>query len=97
MDRAAAELSEFPNVTFANGAYETCQGADALIILTEWREFAEMDLTRVRSMLRLPILIDGKNVIAAEKAEAAGLAYYGVGRKAGPSHPNRRKAFAQKQ
>ncbi len=79
--RAQAELKDFPAVTFAADAYEACAGADALLVLTEWQEFTELDLKRVRELLSLPILIDGKNVLSAEAAEAAGLVYYSVGRQ----------------
>jgi UDPglucose 6-dehydrogenase len=83
MERAATELSRFSNVTFADGAYEACQGSDALLILTEWQQFKSLDLKRVREALRLPIVIDGRNSLIAEEVEAAGLVYYSTGRQAG--------------
>jgi UDPglucose 6-dehydrogenase len=82
MERAAAELSRFSNVTFADGAYEACHGSDALLILTEWQQFKALDLKRVREELRLPIVIDGRNSLVAEEVEAAGLVYYSMGRQA---------------
>src|ERR1700730_4846920 len=82
MERAAVQLSGLSNVTFADGAYEACQGADALLILTEWQQFKSLDLMRVREELRLPIVIDGRNSLIAEEAEAAGLVYYSMGRQA---------------
>jgi UDPglucose 6-dehydrogenase len=83
MQRAAAELSKLRNVNFAEGAYEACKGADALLILTEWQQFKSLDLKLIREELRLPIIIDGRNSLIAEDVEAAGLVYYSMGRQAG--------------
>jgi UDPglucose 6-dehydrogenase len=83
MQRAAAELSELRNVSFAEGAYEACKGSDALLILTEWQQFKSLDLKLIREELRLPIIIDGRNSLIAEDVEAAGLVYYSMGRQAG--------------
>jgi UDPglucose 6-dehydrogenase len=82
MERAAAELSGLPNVSFTDGAYEACKGSDALLILTEWQQFKSLDLKVVREELRLPIIIDGRNSLIAEDVEAAGLVYYSLGRQA---------------
>jgi UDPglucose 6-dehydrogenase len=82
MERAAAQLSGLPNVSFATGALEACAGSDALLILTEWQEFKELDLKVIRDTLRLPIVIDGRNLLTAEEVEAAGLVYYSIGRQA---------------
>jgi len=82
MERAAAELSRFSNVTFAEGAYEACHGSDAVLILTEWQQFKSLDFERMREELRLPIVIDGRNSLVAEETEAAGLVYYSMGRQA---------------
>jgi UDPglucose 6-dehydrogenase len=81
MARAAAHLSGLSNITFAKSAYEACEGADALLILTEWQEFKAMDLKVIREALRLPIVIDGRNLFIAEEVEAAGLVYYSMGRQ----------------
>jgi UDPglucose 6-dehydrogenase len=81
IERAATQLSGLA-VTFADSAYEACQGSDALLILTEWQEFKSLDLVRIRETLRLPIVIDGRNSLVAEEVEAAGLVYYSMGRQA---------------
>jgi len=73
-------------VTFANSAYEAAHGADALLILTEWEEFANLDLNRLRQELRYPIVIDGRNLYDPEIMAAEGFTYYSVGRAA--SHPD---------
>ncbi len=78
MAHAAEELG--PAVSFAAGPYQALQGADACLILTEWEDFAALDLARVKNLLRYPILLDGRNLFKPAQTEAAGLNYYSVGR-----------------
>ena len=78
MPRAIEELPR--SVTFARDAYEALPGADACLILTEWEDFAALDLARVKRLLRYPIVIDGRNLFKPAQMEAAGLNYYSVGR-----------------
>ncbi|MGA7751270.1 MAG: UDP-glucose/GDP-mannose dehydrogenase family protein [Candidatus Sulfotelmatobacter sp.] len=73
-------------IVFANSAYDAAHGADALLILTEWEEFANLDLSRLRQELRYPIVIDGRNLYDPEVMAAQGFTYYSVGRSA--SHPD---------
>jgi len=84
MERSREVLTS--GVTFANSAYEAAHGADALLILTEWEEFANLDLNRLRHELRYPIVIDGRNLYDPEIMAAEGFTYYSVGRAA--SHPD---------
>src|SRR5882724_313128 len=74
MDRAREELS--PKVEYASGAYEAAAGADALLILTEWEEFANLDLSRLNRELKYPIVIDGRNLYDPEVMAAHGFTYY---------------------
>ena len=67
-------------VHFADDAYGAADGADALVIVTEWDEFRALDLERIASLLKGKILVDLRNVYDRDEAEAAGLTYYGVGR-----------------
>ncbi|HEU4383749.1 MAG TPA: UDP-glucose/GDP-mannose dehydrogenase family protein [Anaeromyxobacteraceae bacterium] len=60
--------------------YAAAQGADALFLVTEWNEFRQPDLNRLKRAMRTPVLLDGRNVWDAGKARAAGFTYYGVGR-----------------
>ena len=83
MERAREVLPS--EITFANSAYEAAHGADALLILTEWEEFANLDLTRLRQGLKYPIVIDGRNLYDPEVMAAQGFTYYSVGRTA--AHP----------
>ena len=67
-------------VTMADDAYATANAADALVILTDWQEFAELDLLRIRSLLRYPIIIDSRNLYEPEEVAKQGLTYVSVGR-----------------
>ena len=67
-------------VSLADDAYACMQGADALVILTDWPEFSELDLNRVKALLRKPVVVDLRNIFSPEKVLAAGLAYVGVGK-----------------
>lgn len=61
--------------------YQACEGAHALLLLTEWDEFRKVDLQQVAALMDLPILLDGRNVFDAEKVTQAGLEYISIGRK----------------
>jgi len=74
------------NLKYANSAYEAAAGADALLILTEWEEFANLDLDRLSRELKYPIVIDGRNLYDPDVMAAHGFTYYSVGRAA--SHPD---------
>jgi UDPglucose 6-dehydrogenase len=84
MERTQEAMSS--NIKFANSAYEAAHGADALLILTEWEEFANLDLHRLNQELKYPIVIDGRNLYDPEVMAAHGFTYYSVGRAA--SHPD---------
>src|SRR5215467_5952103 len=84
MGRAREVLNE--TVSYAGSPYEACRNADALLILTEWEEFANLDLSRLREELRYPIVIDGRNLYDPEIMAAQGFTYFSVGRPA--SHPD---------
>jgi UDPglucose 6-dehydrogenase len=83
MDRTQEVMSS--GIKFASSSYEACTGADALLILTEWEEFANLDLRRLNEELKYPIVIDGRNLYDPEVMAANGFTYYSVGRAA--SHP----------
>jgi UDPglucose 6-dehydrogenase len=80
MDRAAEEFGPNSAVKFASGPYEALEGADACLVLTEWEDFAALDLARVKQLLHYPIVVDGRNLFKPALMEAAGLNYYSVGR-----------------
>jgi UDPglucose 6-dehydrogenase len=80
MERTQEVISS--GIKFANSAYEAAHNADALLILTEWEEFANLDLHRLRQELRYPIVIDGRNLYDPDMMAAQGFTYYSVGRAA---------------
>jgi UDPglucose 6-dehydrogenase len=77
MERAEAVL---PSVTFMESPYQAAQDADGLVIATEWSEFATLDLDRIRETLRIPTIVDLRNLYEPGDVAAAGLAYHSVGR-----------------
>jgi UDPglucose 6-dehydrogenase len=81
-DPVAREQAEkiFEGIEFADDAYAAAEGAEALVIVTEWDEFRALDLDRVAAALNGNVLVDLRNVYDRTEAEEAGLAYYGVGR-----------------
>src|SRR5437868_12884314 len=74
MERAREVLRS--NVEFVGSPYEAAAGADALLILTEWEEFATLDLPQINRKLRYPIVIDGRNLYNPEMMAAHGFTYY---------------------
>jgi UDPglucose 6-dehydrogenase len=77
-ERAKEALNS--SIKHAESAYEAAEGADALLILTEWEEFASLDLERLRSALKYPIIIDGRNLYDPHQMAMNGFTYYSVGR-----------------
>ena len=67
-------------VFFANNSYEALEGADALIILTEWDEFREPDFARMKKLMKQHIILDGRNIYEPADIEKLGFNYKGVGR-----------------
>lgn len=77
MSRARREV---PSMTCCQDPYEAASGADALVLATEWREFEDLDLGRVRQLMRRPLMLDGRNLFDREKLKAMGFEYLGIGR-----------------
>jgi UDPglucose 6-dehydrogenase len=68
------------SVEYANSPYEAATDADAVLILTEWEEFATLDLTRLHTAVKYPIVVDGRNLYDPAVMTAHGFTYYSVGR-----------------
>ena len=68
------------DVEFCENAYDTLQNADALTIITEWNEFRALDMARVKSLMRSPVVVDLRNIYAPEEMRAAGFSYSSIGR-----------------
>jgi UDPglucose 6-dehydrogenase len=71
-----------PNVTFCNGPYACADGADGLVIVTEWEQFRALDLDQMKQRMACPILIDLRNIYSNEEVEKHGFLYVGIGRSA---------------
>jgi UDPglucose 6-dehydrogenase len=69
-----------PEVEYCSDAYQAIEGADALVLLTEWNEFRALDLVRVKSLLRQPIMVDLRNVYHPQEMTDAGFIYHSIGR-----------------
>ena len=70
----------FQNVQFVSGPYFCTENADAAVIITEWNEFRALDLQRVKSSMRAPVMIDLRNIYNPDEVRAAGFSYTSVGR-----------------
>ncbi len=70
-----------PALTYCQDEYETAQGGNVLAIATEWNQFRNLDLLKIKKLLKTPILIDLRNLYEPEKVKALGFIYEGVGRK----------------
>jgi len=69
-----------PNVQLAEDPYELATGCDALVVITEWNEFKNLDFPRVRQLMRGNVLVDGRNVYEPRLMQDYGFAYRGIGR-----------------
>jgi UDPglucose 6-dehydrogenase len=67
-------------VEFCDDAYTVCQGSDALVFMTEWNEFRELDMARIKGLLKEPVIVDTRNIYDPEEMENLGFRYVGVGR-----------------
>ena len=70
-----------PGVTYCASPYEAAEKADALALLTEWNEFKFLNLERLRSLMRRPVIFDGRNLYEPERMRRVGFEYHSVGRK----------------
>ncbi len=79
--QAMEEAARFlPDVTFCRNAYETCDGADAVVLMTEWNEYRALDLERLKALLRAPVFVDLRNVYEPRVMQRHGFHYTCVGR-----------------
>jgi len=69
-----------PKITYAGNAYDAVKGADAVVIVTEWNEFRRPDFDRIRSLMRSPVIFDGRNLFAPAQMKQNGFTYYSIGR-----------------
>lgn len=79
--QTGATALEGYNVTIADDMYECTREAELLIVATEWKQFTMANLVKVRELMRLPIIFDGRNILHGENALHAGFEYHSIGRK----------------
>jgi UDPglucose 6-dehydrogenase len=77
----ARELPELAGATFTDSALEALEGAEALILATEWAEFANVDLATVKEKMATPMIFDGRNLFDPKTMETLGFNYYSIGRR----------------
>ena len=68
------------SVVYATDMYEAVRKCDAVILVTEWKEFVEMNLEKVKDKMRGRVFIDGRNVFSKDAMESIGFEYYSIGR-----------------
>ena len=74
-------------VEYAESSYGALQGADALIVVTEWNEFRKPDFGLMKNLMRQPVIFDGRNIYNPKKVRERGFAYHSIGRKSQEAHP----------
>jgi UDPglucose 6-dehydrogenase len=79
MDHAKGSLPK--SVRWAKSGYDALEGADALLLATEWNEFREPDFGKMKSLMRRPLIFDGRNIYNPKTVKALGFEYVGVGRR----------------
>jgi UDPglucose 6-dehydrogenase len=77
---ARRALGDLPGLEFSAWAMDALQGADALVIVTEWKEFRSPDLEHMKTLMRQAIIFDGRNIIDPRAARDVGFEYFGIGR-----------------
>ena len=77
MEKAASVLK---NVTLCESPYQVAEGADALVLATEWNEFKQIDFGKIKELLNNPVILDGRNLWDADQLKSIGFTYMGVGR-----------------
>ncbi|MCL7713615.1 UDP-glucose dehydrogenase family protein [Stenotrophomonas mori] len=80
MQEARRIFGDREDLVFCESEFEALEGADALIVVTEWKQFRSPDFARIRGALTDAVVFDGRNLYEPREIEAAGLAYYGIGR-----------------
>lgn len=80
MEEAKWRLGDIENVKFCEDEYETVSGADALVIVTEWNQFRNLDLPRIKQLLKEPYFFDFRNIYEPDKMQELGFIYCSVGR-----------------
>ena len=81
MDEAKRVFGDAPHLAYATSPLAACDGADALVVVTEWQEFRSPDFDELKRRLKSPLVFDGRNLYNPPDVRAAGLEYFGIGRR----------------
>ncbi|HET7348650.1 MAG TPA: UDP-glucose/GDP-mannose dehydrogenase family protein [Acidobacteriaceae bacterium] len=87
MQRTAEIIPAGRAMRYAKDPYDAANLADAVLVLTDWQEFAELDLKKLHSVMKYPLLLDGRNLFPPEKMRGYGFTYFSVGRAPVPPEP----------
>jgi len=79
-ERAREEIGHIEGLEILESQYDVLQGADALAVVTDWNQFRNPDLDRIKALLKAPIVFDGRNLYLPERMGQAGFAYFSIGR-----------------
>jgi UDPglucose 6-dehydrogenase len=79
MNNVRAEFGD--KLTYCDNPYDALAGADALAIMTEWKEFLQPDFAHMRSLMASPVIFDGRNLYSPAQMKAAGFVYHSIGRE----------------
>jgi UDPglucose 6-dehydrogenase len=81
-DPVAMEVARglLPGIQFCEDSYELARGCDALMVITEWNEFKQLDLEQIRGLLKQPVIFDGRNIYDPAQMKDLGYSYRGIGR-----------------
>ena len=71
---------ELKGVVFAKDAYAAAENVECLVVLTEWNEFRELDMKKIKGLMKNPAIVDGRNIYDPEKMKKLGFTYTGIGR-----------------
>ncbi len=81
MNEAKRVFSKYENITYTETNYKALQGADALMLLTEWNQFRNPDFNKMKQLMKSPIVFDGRNQYNPAEMKELGFTYFGIGRK----------------
>jgi UDPglucose 6-dehydrogenase len=82
LERAGVRMD---TISFCESAYDVAVGADAIVVVTEWNEFKSLNMLEIRSAMRRPVLIDGRNIYEMAEMNRLGFIYRAIGRGTGPA------------
>ena len=84
METAAAEFEGLDGLELVANEYDAIDGADALIVCTEWNQYRNPNFDRVKELLNTPLIVDGRNIFSLDRMARMGFTYYGIGRSIRP-------------